>query len=74
MSRCYLGRSIASTANPQDHGINVVIAESEEYLMNDVLRRMASKQQPRENKGQRVEFDLYRRLWRRSWLAARLIG
>lgn len=38
---------------------NVVIAESEEYLMNEVLLRMASKLRPRENKGERVQVDLY---------------
>jgi len=37
----------------------VAIAESEEYLLNDVLLRMASKQRPCENKGDRVELDLY---------------
>ena len=39
---------------------NVVIAESEEYLMNDVLLRVASKQRPRENKAEQVVFDLYK--------------
>lgn len=38
---------------------NVDIAESEEHLMDDVLWRMASKQRPRENKGERVQLDLY---------------
>jgi hypothetical protein len=39
---------------------NVVIAESEEYLMNDVLLRVASKQRPRENNAEQVVFDLYK--------------
>lgn len=38
---------------------NVLISESEEYLMNDVLLRMASKQRPRENRGERQDLDLY---------------
>merc|ERR1712039_346580 len=37
---------------------NVVIAESEEYLMEEVLLRMASRQRPRENKDERQELDL----------------
>lgn len=36
----------------------VLIAESEEHLMDKVLLRMASKQRHRENKGERMEFDL----------------
>jgi hypothetical protein len=37
---------------------NVIIAESEEYLMDQVLVRIASKHRPRENKQERVEVDL----------------
>jgi len=37
----------------------VVIAESEEYLMDDVLLRMASRQRPRENRSERLGVDLY---------------
>mmetsp|Transcript_36990 Transcript_36990/g.80771 ORF Transcript_36990/g.80771 Transcript_36990/m.80771 type:complete len:150 (-) Transcript_36990:280-729(-) len=37
---------------------NVVIAESEEYLMDQVLVRMASKKRPRENRQEREELDL----------------
>jgi len=36
----------------------VLVAESEEHLMDAVLWRMASKQRPRENKGERVELEL----------------
>lgn len=38
---------------------NVVIAESEEYLMEEVLQRFASRQRPRENKAERSELDLH---------------
>jgi len=37
---------------------NVIIAESEEYLMDEILEKMASKQRPRENRSERVELDL----------------
>jgi len=36
----------------------VIVAESEEYLMDEVLLRMASRQRPRENRQERVEVDL----------------
>jgi len=36
----------------------VVIAESEEYLMEEVLQHFASRQRPRENKAVRLELDL----------------
>lgn len=37
---------------------NIVIAESEEYLINEVLLRLCSKQRPREHRAERVELDL----------------
>lgn len=37
---------------------NVVIAESEEYLVDEVLQRMRSKGRPRENRADREELDL----------------
>ena len=37
---------------------HVVIAEAEEYLMDEVLSRMASKSHPRENRQERKELDL----------------
>merc|ERR1711904_288510 len=37
---------------------NVVIAESEEYLLDNVLARMVYKQRSRENRGERKELDL----------------
>jgi len=45
----------------QSHALkryNVIIAESEEYLMDEVLLRMASKRRPRENRLERAELDL----------------
>jgi len=39
---------------------NVVIAESEEYLMEEVLQHFSSRQRPRENKAERSELDLHR--------------
>jgi hypothetical protein len=36
---------------------HVVIAESEEYLMDEVLSRMSSKKRPRENKAERAEIE-----------------
>mmetsp|Transcript_129968 Transcript_129968/g.259268 ORF Transcript_129968/g.259268 Transcript_129968/m.259268 type:complete len:498 (-) Transcript_129968:275-1768(-) len=35
----------------------VIVAESEEYLMDEVLLRMASKQRPRKNRQERVKVD-----------------
>merc|ERR1712061_644348 len=39
---------------------NVIIAESEEYLMQEILQRLPSKQRPRENRKEReaLAFDL----------------
>lgn len=37
---------------------NVAIAESEEYLLDEVLQRMRSKERPRENRADREELDL----------------
>jgi len=38
---------------------HVVIAESEEYLMEEVLLSLACRQRPRENKADRLELDFY---------------
>ena len=48
-------RSLASHVPKRN---NVIIAESEEHLMDEVLTRLASKRRPRENKQMRRELDL----------------
>ena len=45
---------------------NVVIAESEEYIMQEVLLRLAYKQTPRENVEERVEHDLDSKVCKRN--------
>merc|ERR1712048_955028 len=48
---------------------NLVIAESEEYLMAMVLARMKSKERPRENKADRKQLNLDRKVvTRRTFL------
>ena len=41
---------------------NVIISESEEYLMNQVLSRMASKMRPRENRVLRDALNLAQKI------------